>query len=190
MEFLSVVMGVGLSAACGFRIFVPFLILSLTASNGYVKLAPGFEWIGTNPALICFSVATAVEILSYFIPFVDNFLDAVASPFAVAAGIVLSASCISGIDPYLKWTLTIIAGGAAAGLTQTATASARLASTTSTGGLFNFVIALIEAAGSFFLSVIAIFLPFMCIGLAAAFVIYVRVRFRKRAALPGRVDAM
>lgn len=182
MEFLSVVMGIGLSAACGFRIFVPFLIMSLAAMNGYIKPATGFEWIGSQPALICFSVATIVEMAAYFIPVVDNFLDAIATPFAVVAGIVLAASCITGVDPWLKWTLTIIAGGAAAGLTQTATASARLASTASTGGLLNFVVAVIEAVGSFCLSLLAVFLPFICLALALAFIVYARVRFGKRQA--------
>ena len=43
--FLSVCMGIGLAAACGFRVFVPFLLLSVAALTGHVQLAKGFAWI-------------------------------------------------------------------------------------------------------------------------------------------------
>lgn len=180
MEFLSVVMGIGLSAACGFRIFVPFLIMSVAAMNGYIKPAPGFEWVGTYPALICFSVATIVEILAYLVPVVDNFLDTIASPCAVVAGIILASSCISGLDPYMKWTLAIIAGGAAAGVTQTATSATRLASTAASGGILNSLVSLFEAAASTLLSVAAIFFPLICLGIVIVFVIYAFTLIKKK----------
>jgi hypothetical protein len=44
--FLPVIIGVGLSAAVGFRIFVPFLALSIFSLLGYINLSSGFEWIG------------------------------------------------------------------------------------------------------------------------------------------------
>src|ERR1051325_8416401 len=83
--FLCVCLGIGLSAACGFRVFVPFLILSIAALSGHVQLAKGFAWIGTYPALITFSVATVLEILGYYIPWVDHLLDTMATPAAVVA---------------------------------------------------------------------------------------------------------
>jgi len=180
MEFLSVVMGIGLSAACGFRIFVPFFIMSVAVMNGYIKPAAGFEWIGTYPALICFSVATIVEILAYLVPVVDNFLDAIASPCAVVAGIILASSCITGLDPYMKWTLAIIAGGAAAGVTQTATSATRLASTAGTGGFLNSIVSIFEAVISTLLSVAAIFFPLVCLGIVVVFVIYAFSLIKKK----------
>ena len=182
MEFLSVVMGICLSAACGFRIFVPFLIMSVAAMNGYIKPAAGFEWIGTYPALICFSVATIAEILAYLVPVVDNFLDTIASPCAVVAGIILASSCISGLDPYMKWTLAIIAGGAAAGATQTATSAARIASTAGTGGFLNSVISVFEAVISTLLSIAAIFFPLICLVIVIVFVIYAFALLKKKKA--------
>ena len=59
---LTVCLGIGLSAACGFRIFVPMLVLSIATRSGHVELATGFDWIGSTPALITFSVATVLEI--------------------------------------------------------------------------------------------------------------------------------
>src|SRR5262245_3826330 len=73
--FLSICLGIGLSAACGFRVFVPLLCLSIAAKAGYVHLTPSFAWIGTLPAIIAFGVATVLEIGAYYIPWLDNVLD-------------------------------------------------------------------------------------------------------------------
>ena len=98
---LTVLMGIGLSAASGFRIFVPFLVISIASISGNLTLADSFGWIGTVPALITFSVATVLEIAGYFIPWVDNILDTIATPTAVIAGIILTASVITGMSPSL-----------------------------------------------------------------------------------------
>src|SRR5687768_18437504 len=82
---LSICVGLGLSAACGFRIFVPLLAMSIAANAGHLQLASSFEWIGSTEALVAFSLATALEIGAYYIPWLDNFLDTVATPAAVVA---------------------------------------------------------------------------------------------------------
>jgi len=140
-EVLSVCVGVGLAAACGFRIFVPLLIMSIAAASGHLTLAPSFQWIGSEYAVITFSVATALEITAYYVPWLDNLLDSIATPAAVVAGTIVTASMASGMSPYLQWTLAVIAGGGAAGLVQSATVVTRAASTATTGGLANFVVA-------------------------------------------------
>ncbi len=40
---LSIALGIGLSAACGFRVFVPLLIISAANYTGHMSLSPGFE---------------------------------------------------------------------------------------------------------------------------------------------------
>src|SRR5712671_6117407 len=100
---LSCCLGVGLSAACGFRVFVPLLVMSVAAHSGHLTLAHGFEWIGSYPALVTFSVATAVEIAGYYIPWVDNLLDSLATPAAVIAGTLAMASLATDMSPLLKW---------------------------------------------------------------------------------------
>src|SRR5919199_541692 len=112
---LSICIGIGLSAACGFRIFVPPMVMSMAALFGHLKLSPNFEWMGTYPALIVFAVATCIEIAAYYIPFVDHLLDTIATPMAIAAGTVVTASLIPDTDPMLQWTVALIAGGGSAG---------------------------------------------------------------------------
>jgi len=47
---LAILIRIGLAAACGIRIFVPFLVISVAANSGHLALSPGFEWIGTEVA--------------------------------------------------------------------------------------------------------------------------------------------
>lgn len=155
----SILLGIGLSAATGFRIFVPFLVASAAAITGYLPLSPSFEWIGTYPALILFGAATIIEIAAYYIPWLDNLLDSIATPAAFIAGAILMVAIVSGLPPLAKWALAIIAGSGAAALVQSGTTMARLASTTTTGGLANPIVSTIEAGSSFGLSLLAILLP-------------------------------
>ncbi|MBK7981068.1 MAG: DUF4126 domain-containing protein [Ignavibacteriae bacterium] len=156
---ISVFLGISLAAAVGFRIFVPLLVMSIASFFGYLNLSSGFEWISTLPALIIFGAATLFEIAGYYIPFIDNFLDAIASPTAVIAGSIVMASSIVELDPLVKWVLAIVAGGGAAGLVQSLTTITRGTSSLTTGGLGNHVVSTTEAGASFGISILAILFP-------------------------------
>jgi hypothetical protein len=165
---LSICVGIGLSAACGFRVFAPLLVMSIAAHSGHLALGPGFEWISSYPALIAFSVATCVEIAGYYIPWVDHLLDALATPAAIIAGTLVTASAVTDLSPFLKWTLAVIAGGGAAGLVQSATVVTRGASTVTTGGLANPLVSTLELVGAVLTSVLAIVVPVLTVVLVAA----------------------
>lgn len=177
---LSLALGIGLSAACGFRIFVPFLVMSVAAQAGYLQLAPGWEWIGSTPAIIAFAVAAILEVVAYYVPWLDNFLDTVATPAAVVAGIVATAAVVSGMSPFLTWTLAAIAGGGAAGMIQSGTVLLRGMSSITTMGMGNFAVSSSELAGSFFLSILAFFMPIVTLLLVAFLVMWIWRRFRRR----------
>jgi uncharacterized protein DUF4126 len=166
---LSVALGVGLAAATGFRVFVPLLVLSVSAHWGHLPLSQGFAWLGTTSALAMLAVATLIEILAYYIPGVDNLLDTLATPAAVIAGIVISAAAMTDVPPMLKWTLAIIAGGGVAGLTQGATALLRAHSTAFTAGLGNPVVATAELGGSLVVSLLALAAPLIALVVVVVF---------------------
>jgi hypothetical protein len=165
---LSVAIGVGLSAACGFRVFVPLLVAGVAARVGFLTLSPGFEWLGTDPALVALGTATVLEVLAYFVPWLDHLLDAFATPMAVVAGILASAAVLTDLPPVLKWGLAVIAGGGAAGLVQGASVLMRVKSAALTGGLANPVIALFELAAALLTSVFAIAVPLLAVALVLA----------------------
>ena len=162
-HLLSICVGLGLAAACGFRVFVPLLAMSVASHQGLISLGTGFDWIGTWPAMIAFATATALEIAAYYVPWVDNLLDTVSGPAAVVAGTVVTASAVAEMDPFLRWSLAIIGGGGIAGAIKGSTSLLRGASTLTTGGLANPLISSAEAGGSIVLSSMAILMPFVAI---------------------------
>jgi hypothetical protein len=166
---LSIVLGIGLAAATGFRVFLPMLIVSGAAYTGHLPLGDSFAWLGTAPALIMLSVAAFVEILAYYVPGLDNLLDALATPAAFVAGTVLSAAVMTDVPPMMKWTAAVIAGGGIAGLTQGVTATLRANSTVWTGGLGNFIIATAELGGALIVSILALAAPAIAIALVVLF---------------------
>ncbi|MEE9124437.1 MAG: DUF4126 domain-containing protein [candidate division NC10 bacterium] len=156
---LSICIGIGLSAACGFRVFVPLLVMSIASLAGHLTLSPGFEWIGTYPALAALAIATGLEIAGYYVPWVDNLLDTIATPAAVVAGTIVMASTVSGMTPFLQWALAVIAGGGVAATVQVATGMTRGVSTLTTAGLGNPLVATMEVSGAMILSLLAIGWP-------------------------------
>ena len=173
---LSVFIGVGLAAACGFRIFVPLLIMSIAALTGQLALSPEFSWIATYPALAAFTIATIFEVAAYYIPWVDNLLDTIAIPAATVAGTIVMASAVSDVSPFLQWSLAVIVGGGVAGTVQGFTSITRIASTATTGGVGNPVVSTVEAGGSIVMSILAITLPIVA---AIAVVVIIFFAFRK-----------
>jgi hypothetical protein len=176
---LSIVLGIALAAATGFRIFLPMLIVSAAAYTGHLPLASNFAWLGTPAALIMLSVAAVAEILAYYVPVVDNLLDALATPAAVVAGAVVSAAVMTDVPPMVKWTAAVIAGGGIAGLTQGLTGVLRAHSTVLTGGLGNSVIATAELGGALLITFLALAAPVAAIALVILFM-WLTIRLLRR----------
>jgi hypothetical protein len=166
---VSIVLGVGLAAATGLRVFLPMLVVSGTAYAGHLPLAENFAWLGTGSALTMLSVAALAEILAYYIPGVDNLLDALATPAAVVAGTVVSAAVMTDVPPMVKWTAAVIAGGGVAGVTQGVTAILRAKSTILTAGVGNAVISTAEFVGALLVSILALAAPVAALGVVIVF---------------------
>ncbi|MBK7256466.1 MAG: DUF4126 domain-containing protein [Ignavibacteriae bacterium] len=164
---LSIALGIALSAAAGFRVFVPLLALSIGGYTDVVHLTPGFAWIGTIPSMIAFGTATIAEVGAYYVPWVDNALDTIAAPAAVIAGTVISASVITDLPPLVRWSLALMGGGGIAGILQGATAFLRLKSSTFTAGLGNPALATMELGGSVITVILGILVPAVVAGVMA-----------------------
>jgi hypothetical protein len=174
---VGILMGIGLSAACGFRVFLPLLVLSIFSFSGLLSPSPGFSWIGTYPALITFITATLVEIAAYFIPGLDHLLDMIATPAAVIAGTLATASLVTEMSPFLKWTFSLIAGGGAAAIIQGGTVLLRAKSGLATGGMGNPLVATGELIGSAVFSLLAVILPVITAIGIITLCIYLMVKF-------------
>ncbi len=177
---LSLCVGLGLAAACGFRIFLPLLALGAAARAELVPLAGGFEWLATTPALAAFAVATTLEIGAYYVPWLDHLLDVAATPAAVAAGALASASVLTELPPLLQWSVALVGGGTAAGIVKGATSLLRLGSTATTGGIANPAVATAEGAAAGIVSMLAILVPVLALLLLGA-ILFGIYRLARRA---------
>ena len=177
---LSLVVGIGLAAAAGLRVFVPLLVLGLAAQTGWVTLAGGFEWLASNTTVGILALAVVIEVGAYSVPWLDNLLDSVAVPAATMAGMLAMAAVLTDVPPEVRWALALIAGGGAAGVVQGLTSIARLTSTAATGGLANPALALLELAGAMITSVLAVLAPILALILAVAVVALLRRLGRRR----------
>lgn len=156
---LSVLVGLGLAAACGFRVFVPVLVLAVAGRAEMVELGQDWSWLSSWGAIIALGTAATLEVCGYWIPWVDHALDTIASPAAVIAGTIVAASQMADLSPMLKWSAALIAGGGLAGIVQIATVTTRAASSAITGGVGNPVVSSGETAMAGVLSIGAIIVP-------------------------------
>lgn len=179
-NIFPVAIGIGLAAACGFRVFVPLLILNLAALSGHLTLPADFAWIGGTYATMAFATATVLEIIGYYIPWLDHVLDTIATPAAVIAGTVTTAAMITDISPFLKWTMALIAGGGIAGLVQASTVAVRAKSTIATAGTANPIFSTMELAGSIIVALLAVFVPILGLVLIGIFFIWIVRKILKR----------
>ena len=170
---IEIAIGIGLSAACGFRVFVPLLVMNLAAMTGHLHLSSEFSWLGSQSATVAFGTATLLEVLGYYIPWVDHLMDTITTPAAMIAGVVATASTVTDVPPFLKWTLALIAGGGIAGLVQGTTLALRAKSSLATTGLGNPVIATMELIGAAATALLAVFVPVLALLLIALLLFFV-----------------
>lgn len=170
---ISAFIGIGLAAATGFRVFLPMFAVSLASYMGWIPMNESFQWLSGLPTLITTGIATVVEILAYYIPFVDHLLDTMSIPLATVAGSVMFASQFAEIGTFPQWALALIAGGGTAAAISSGFAGTRAASTATTGGLGNSVVATTETAGAGIMSILALAAPIIAFIVAIILIIAV-----------------
>lgn len=187
LQFLvSVAIGLGLAAACGFRVFLPLFLISLMSHLGYLSLAGTFEWMSSWPALIAFGTATLLEVTAYYVPFVDNLLDTVATPAAILAGALAMMTQVGDQNPLLAYSFAAVAGAGAAGAVQGLTTITRHVSSFATAGFGNPIVATTEAALAVLLSMAAIFVPLLALAaVLAALYLAAKTLFGSKPAPPA-----
>ncbi|MEP7280247.1 MAG: DUF4126 domain-containing protein [Bacteroidota bacterium] len=171
----AIALGIALSACCGFRIFIPMLAAAVAAHSHWFTISADMQWLGSLPAIICFSTAAIIEIGAYYFPFLDNILDAVATPLAVAAGTVLAFAILPAgkSEPLLRWVTALVAGGATAGTIHVGTGLLRLFSTKATLGTGNPVVATGENAVALSASILSFWIPLVIASLLLVVVVWI-----------------
>ncbi len=182
--------GISLSAASGLRVFIPVLALGLAGRYELLPIGEQFMWMTSGPVLAIFGIAALFEIGSYYVPLIDNLLDVLATPAALAGGTVIVAALLPEMNAAIQWGTAMTLGGGSAGIVQGSTVLARGLSTASTGGIGNPVVATSETGGSLVAVVLAVLLPvtfsvIVIVALVGLLIWSIRtVRARKRGRAP------
>jgi len=181
---VSLLAGVALAAATGFRAFLPLLIVSLAARLGLVQLHEGLEFLSGNAALAALAVAALVEMAADKIPVVDHALDAISVVVrpgaAVLAGVALFADLPEPVAAGLAVVMGVIALGA-----NLEKAKVRAGSTVLTAGVGNPFLSIFEDIVSGVLALLAVLAPVLAAmaALGLALLVWGMVRrFRRRGA--------
>ncbi|MCH1524233.1 MAG: DUF4126 domain-containing protein [Candidatus Thalassarchaeaceae archaeon] len=160
---LAALMGLSLASASGFRVFLPPFLLSIAVrTDTLVNLDlsdTSFAIFDSNAAVLVLGIACLAEFAAYYVPWLDNLLDTIATPAAVLSGVGMSSMVLVGTDPIMQWSFAIIAGGGSAGIIQLTTVAIRGLSSTLTLGFGNSFVASGENIASVVLTIAALLAP-------------------------------
>jgi len=177
---IGCVVGIGLAAAAGFRLFVPLLGLSLAYTLDWMEPSAAFHWLDSWIAVTALGVATVVEIGAFYVPWLDHLLDVAVAPLSVVAGTLLMASSLGESSPALQWGLSIVAGGGVAAAVQAGTTATRGVSGVTTAGLANPLVSTFELLASVAMTLLALLVPVLALALFAVLVVLLYRIWSKR----------
>jgi hypothetical protein len=163
--------GVCLSAACGFRTFLPLLCVGLAGHFGVFALDAPYAWLATTTGLVALGTAAVLEVGGYYIPVVDHLLDVIATPLSMAAGALVMLTSIGADHGVPGWLLALLLGGGLSGAVQLTTVKARALSTGTTAGFANPLVATAELLGASMLSALALLFPVLAAVVAVALLV-------------------
>ena len=176
---LAALMGLSLASASGFRVFLPPFLLSIAVrTDTLVNLDlsdTSFAIFDSNAAVLILGIACLAEFAAYYVPWLDNLLDTIATPAAVLSGVGMSSMVLVGTDPIMQWSFAIIAGGGSAGIIQLTTVAIRGLSSTLTLGFGNSFVASGENIASVVLTIAALLAPLIA-AIFAIIIIFLLVR--------------
>ena len=185
-SMLPIGVGLCLSAACGFRTFLPLLFVGIASRLGAFPLNEAYSWIGSTAGLLVLLTATVTEIVAYFVPFVDNASDAIATPLAIGAGTLMMLTSLGDSGGVIPWALALVLGGGTAGIVQGMTVKLRALSSGVTAGTGNAVVAGGELVGASTFSLVALLMPVIALTVSLIFLaIVVRVLMKLRRGRPA-----
>lgn len=167
-----------LTTSAGVRALLPLAALSIAAHAGLVHLPAGFAWLGGAGVMWLLTVVAALEMFADKIPLLDHALHFVQIAGKPAAAAILVGGSVHAQSHEQLVFLMIVGALNALGI-HGAIASARAASTMTTGGLANPVLSTAEDAGSIGAVVLAVFMPVLAAVVAFLFALLLVVLARQ-----------
>ena len=176
----------GLSGSAGLNAYIPLLVVALAArfplEDPLIKLTSPYDLLANWWVIGILVILLGIEMLVDKVPAVDTVNDAIQTFVRPVAGAILFASSTSLIND-MNPILAIVAGVLVAGGVHTTKAIVRPAVTATTAGTGNWAVSFIEDVTAFFVSLMAMFVPFLAgivVLLFAALIAWYLIRRRRR----------
>jgi hypothetical protein len=185
---LSIFTAFGLSSSAGLNAYLPLLVVALLARfTDLVTLNPPWDALESWWVIGLLVVLLIIEMLVDKVPAVDSVNDVIQTLIRPVAGAVLFAAS-AGIIGDTHPVLALICGLLVAGGVHAAKATARPVVTSTTGGLLNPVVSVLEDVLSFVMAVMSILVPILGIVLLSLIIVWIirRKRRRQEEPLPTR----
>ena len=193
---LAALTGMGLSAAAGFNAYIPFLIVALIAKfTDVITLPASFGWMESWWAIGIGTILLIAEVTLDKIPAIDTVNDTIQTVIRPAMGGVIFAATQGAesieASPWMQensW-VGIVLGIIMALFVHSGKMAARPAINAGTLGAGAPVASTVEDGASIGLSLIAIFLPILVIGVLALliwFFVWMWLRIRRLGRRRGR----
>jgi hypothetical protein len=182
---IAIAAGVVLAASAGLRAFLPLFAVGVASRTVGWDLATEMQWLASNAALICFGIASAVEVAADKIPVVDHVLDAIHTITGPIAGAIAGLSVWLNLPPSAAVVLALVVGAPIAGGVHFVAATTRLKSSAVTGGTLNPVASTAEDGATLAAILVAIFAPLLAIALSILLVIVLARFLAKRKRSPA-----
>lgn len=178
---LELLTGTGLATAAGLGAFAPMLALGgLDRFTDLVTLPAGWEWLGSDIALIIIAILTVVDVIADKIPAIDSINDVIQTVVRPASGGIVfgagsAASTVAVQDPGQFFTaqtwVPIVMGSVIALVTHLTKSTTRLASHAVSAGVAGPVLSTGEDAMSIGLIAAAVLAPVAVVVLLAVIVL-------------------
>ena len=185
---LSIFTAFGLSSSAGLNAYLPLLVVALLARfTDLVTLNPPWDALESWWVIGLLVVLLIIEMLVDKVPAVDSVNDVIQTLIRPVAGAILFAAS-AGVIGDTHPVLALICGLLVAGGVHAAKATARPVVTSTTGGLLNPVVSVLEDVLSFVMAVVFILVPILGIVLLSLIIVWIirRKRRRQEEPLPTR----
>lgn len=174
--YLKILIGLGLSAASGFRLFVPFAVLSIFTISGIYNTTSTPYIFSSDLFLVIFIILSVSEVLLFYNPWIDNMLDLISTPASIFSGIILTYFVLYDTEIYLRLLISVILGGLVSLNVQLLTVKARSSTSIFSKGNGNQIVSTIENISSIFISILVLKFPLAGI-FVSAIIIYLIYTF-------------
>lgn len=172
MEWFSTLsLALGTAWTSGINLYATVTVLGLLQKFGATKLPGGLDVLDSWWIIGAAGFLYAVEFFADKIPYLDSVWDVVHTFIRVPAGAVVAYTATNQVDPSVNVVATLLGGGLAFSSHGTK-AALRAGANLSPEPVSNWVLSLVEDVIAFVGSVLAVFAPFLIVGILIGFVLF------------------